>query len=104
MTQETWSSLSIFEQLSNIHGEIKRYIRAKNKVSPYADDYYNKVKSLIEMTTADPKNINRTKEILDEAGELARFRNGEVDADYILRYWSPYTDALTQELTNRDAL
>lgn len=101
MTCETWYKLDIKEQLSNIHGEVKRLIRARNNYrngtakEDHSDSYLEKIKKLIFMTYTDPKNFRRERELLEEENEILRWYNGEVDDDYIMRYWKQYTDAIS---------
>ena len=47
------------------------------------------------MTYTDPKNFRRERELLEEENEILRWYNGEVDDDYIMRYWKQYTDAIS---------
>ena len=101
MTYETWNKLDIKEQLSNIHGEVTRLVRARNNYrsgrsnEDYTDSYIKKIDNLIFMTCIDPKNFRRERELLEEEHEIKRWYDGEVDDDYILRYWKQYTDAIS---------
>lgn len=101
MTQERWCALGIKEQMSNIHGEIVRMIRARNNYisgktgEDRSGDYLEKIHNLICLTYDDPKNIKRERELEDEETELRRWVNGEVDDRYILRYWEQYTKAIS---------
>ena len=101
MTSENWNKLGIKEQLSNVHGEVKRLIRARNNFTSgvskedYTASYVNKIHELIALTCKDPKNIRREKELIEEENEIKRWIAGEVDDDYILRYWQQYTDAIS---------
>ena len=101
MTQEIWYSLDIKEQLSNIHGEVERMIRARNNYKSgrskedHAKSYIEKISHLISMTCSDPKNIKREVELRDEEKEIDRWFAEEVDDNYILRYWEQYTRAIS---------
>ncbi|MBO4903558.1 MAG: hypothetical protein J5518_12285 [Lachnospiraceae bacterium] len=101
MSNETWYSLGIKEQLSNIHGEVVRLIRARNNYrsgkssSDHTETYLNKIHDLIEMTCNDPKNVRRKPELLDEESEIKRWVAEEVDDGYILHYWEQYTNAIS---------
>ena len=101
MSKELWYSLGIKEQLSNIHGEVVRMIRARSNYrmgkssQDYTNDHMKKIHDLIEMTNSDPKNHKRSEELLDEEGELLRWIDGEVDDRYILGYWEQYTNAIS---------
>ncbi len=92
MTNERWFSLTLFEQLSNIAGDIKRFMDSGDD---YSEFYFDKIKSLVNMTLADPKNKGREQELLDEISEIERYKKGEVDRDYIIRYWDQYTRAIS---------
>ncbi len=101
MTSERWNKLDIKEQLSNVDGEVRRMVRARNNYrkgvarEDYTESYLNKIKELIRLTCLDPKNARRKDELLAEENEIGRWLNGEVDDDYILRYWAQYTDAIS---------
>ena len=101
MTAEVWNKLDIKEQLSNIHGEVKRLIRARNNYrngtakEDHTASYIEKIKKLIFLTCTDPKNFRRERELLEEEDEILHWYNGEVDDDYIERYWKQYTDAIS---------
>ena len=101
MTAERWFELNIFEQMSNIAGEIKRFIDSRNSYAngetktDYSGFYYDKALSLIDMTAQDPKNARRLPEFEDDKEELRQLRDGEVSDEYIMDYWNQYTMALT---------
>ncbi len=101
MSSETWYELELKEQMSNIHGEIVRLIRARNNyrtgrsTQDYTGSYINKVRKLISLTCSDPKNEKRKQELVDEETEIDRWLNEEVDDQYILRYWEQYTRAIS---------
>ncbi len=101
MTSERWSVLDIKEQLSNIHGEVKRLVRARNNYvngiskEDFTASYMKKIHDLIIMTCDDPKNSRRKEELIDEENEIHRWLDGEVDDEYILRYWQQYTNAIS---------
>ncbi len=101
MTSEMWNKLGIKEQLSNIHGEVKRLIRARNNYlngiakEDHTASYLDKIDNLIFLTSIDPKNFRRERELIEEEKEIQRWYRGEVDDDYIMRYWKQYTDAIS---------
>ena len=101
MSKELWYSLGIKEQMSNIHGEVVRMVRARNNYlsGKTSEDrsvsYLEKIHDLISMTNSDPKNSKRADELLDEEKELKRWIDNEVDDRYILRYWEQYTNAIS---------
>lgn len=101
MSKEVWYSLGIKEQMSNIHGEVVRMIRARNNCSSgrtsedHTQSYVSKIHDLIVMTCEDPKNTQRERELLDEENEIKRWIDKEVDDQYILRYWEQYTNAIS---------
>ena len=99
-----WNRLSFMEKLSNIDGEVERllddYSRYKSGLShqEHFEEYLERIKNLITLTFDDQKNSELkkfSKEFYDEVEEINRFLNGEVDADYIRRYWKQYTDAIS---------
>ncbi len=104
MNKDTWNSLSFFEQLSNIEGDVERLIRGNEKYENKTWDidngyfYLDRIKQMIKLTFFDPKNISkgyRAIELYDEAEELRKYLEGEYSADYIRSYWCPYTKALS---------
>ncbi len=104
MNREIWNSLTFFEQLSNIDGEVRRLVRAHTDFLENRSDkdhayfYLQKIKMMIEMIAFDPKNASKAYcviEFMDEMDEIRHYLNGERDADYILRYWRQYTDAIS---------
>ena len=101
MTSDRWNKLDIKEQLSNVDGEVRRLVRARNnyKNGTTKEDctmsYVNKIGNLIRLTCEDPKNSKRKDELIAEENEIGRWLNGEVDDDYILRYWAQYTNAIS---------
>ena len=104
MNKATWNSLSFFEQLSNIDGDVERLIRAHEKYTNGITDtdngyyYLDQIRKMIKLTFFDPKNISkayRSMELNDEADELLKFLNRECTADYIRNYWNQYTKAVS---------
>ncbi len=101
MTSERWFELSIFEQMSNIAGEVKRFIDARDNYEKgetskdYSDFYYEKAISLIDLTASDPKNSRRLPELEDDKDELRQLKERMVRPEYIMDYWDQYTMALT---------
>ncbi|MCR5402802.1 MAG: hypothetical protein K6E91_03165 [Butyrivibrio sp.] len=101
MTSDRWNKLDINEQLSNIDGEVRRLVRARNNYrkgvakEDHTLSYMNKIGELIRLTCEDPKNARRKEELIAEENEIGRWLNDEVDDDYILRYWAQYTDAIS---------
>ena len=76
MTDERWFSLTLFEQLSNISGDVKRFIDTREAYSAgrekenYSGFYYDRIVEYVNKTLDDPKNKGREAELLDEVGEL----------------------------------
>ena len=104
MNREIWNSLTFFEQLSNIDGEVRRLVQAHTDFLENRSDkdhayfYLQKIKMMIEMIAFDPKNASKAYcviEFMDEMDEIRLYLNGERDAEYILRYWRQYTDAIS---------
>ncbi|MCR4762962.1 MAG: hypothetical protein K5696_05485 [Lachnospiraceae bacterium] len=98
---ERWYRLSLFEQMSNIDGEIKRFLDARDSFvsgaskEDFSDFYFNKVLELIDRTESDPKNSRRISELEDEKEQLMLLKQGKVSDEYITRYWNSYTIALS---------
>ena len=85
MNKENWESLTFFEQLSNIDGDVERLIRAHNRFKDGQTEtdqgyfYLDNIKKLIRMTFMDPKNAARgycAIELMDEAEELRLYLEG----------------------------
>ena len=103
MTKQLWESLSFFEQLSNIDGDVERLIRAHNRYKEGLSEtdqgyfYLENIKKLIRMTFMDPKNASRgycAIELMDEVEELRAYLEGAYSDQYIRNYWNVYTRAL----------
>ena len=104
MNAAIWNTMTLFEQLSNIDGEVNRLIdtheryvsgKTENDASP---GYIGNIIKLIEMTFDDPKNQDKKiieKELFDETNEIIKYLNGDYPAEYIRRYWNQFTDAIS---------
>lgn len=100
---EYWNELTLLEQLSNIDGEVKRLIRARERFlqGKTKDDHYGThiglITRLVEQTISDPKNREARidKELWDELAEIERYHKNEVSKEYILKYWDVYTRAIS---------
>lgn len=104
MSQELWNKLSLFEQLSNIDGDVQRLVRAHEKYingeSQNDNGYFylNNIIKLVKMTILDEKFAQksyRAVELIDEIEELRKYLSGEYTSDYVLRYWNAYTRAIS---------
>ena len=104
MDARIWNSMSFFEQLSNIDGEVKRLVDDHERYlngsisDDHSMDYVKIIMNLIRMTFSDPKNKDKRvaeKELDDEVGEIIRYLNGDYPPEYITRYWHQYTDAIS---------
>ena len=104
MDAKMWSRFSLFEQLSNIDGEITRLIddherfRRGDIDNDHAIDYLKNIVKLIEYTFDDPKNKDKLvveRELNDEVNEIIKYLNDDYPADYIKRYWNQYTQAIS---------
>lgn len=103
MTQQSWNQLTLFEQLSNVDGDVERLIRAHEKFihketeKDNAFFYLDNIIRLIKMIVLDDKNKDRgylSIELFDEVDEIRRYLRGECTAEYIREYWNSYTNAL----------
>ena len=72
------------------------FIQGKTKSDHY-EEYIDLISRLIQQTIEDPKNKEKKidQELWDELEEINRYHRGEVEADYILRYWDSYTMAIS---------
>ncbi len=104
MNAQIWNTMTLFEQLSNIDGEVKRLVDDHERFvsgklnEDHSLDYIKNIMTLIKMTFFDPKNLDKRiaeKELTDEVGEIIRYLNGEERADIITGYWNQYTDAIS---------
>ena len=102
--EKIWDRLSFMEQLSNIDGEVERLLDDHTRYvfgiseQENSESYLDKINTLLKLTFNDPKNVDLrkySKEFYDEVDEIKRFLSGEVDDDYIRRYWKQYTDAIS---------
>ena len=103
MTQKTWNRLSLFEQLSNVDGDVKRLVETHenyingNSQDDFSQRYLENIIRLLRMTMLDPKNSvkgYRYVELFDEVEEIRRYLSGDVSGEYILNYWNEYTNAI----------
>lgn len=67
-----WSTLSFFEQMSNIGSEVERTIKWRDTNIAYSQSAFERALELLDLTTADTKNRARLK-------ELSRVREALVD-------------------------
>ncbi len=104
MDARIWNTMTLFEQLSNIDGEVNRLIDDHERMlngqisNDYSMDYIKSIISLIELTFKDPKNKHvkmAEKELNDEVGEILKYLNGEYPAEYITGYWNQFTQAIS---------
>lgn len=101
MTDDQWRRRPLMEKLSDIAGEVKRCTDCKLDFDQgissedYSEFYFNKASELIDRTFDNAADSYRKIEFTDELAELRRFLNGEVDQDYIMRYWNQFTEALS---------
>ena len=64
LTQKSWFSKSIFEQMANVGAEIGRTINWRKKDKEYSRLAFERGLELLDLTIADPKNTIRLKELL----------------------------------------
>lgn len=104
MTQKTWNRLSLFEQLSNVDGDVKRLVETHenyingNSQDDFSQRYLENIIRLLRMTMLDPKNSvkgYRYVELFDEVEEIRRYLSGDASGEYILNYWNEYTNAIS---------
>ena len=104
MNSAIWNRMSLFEQLSNIDGEVTRLIDdheryERGEISDdYSADYISNIRHLIDLTFSDPKNYEKrivSRELNDEVDEIIKYLHGEYPAQYVKDYWHQYTDAIS---------
>ena len=78
--------------LSDIAGDVKRCVDSHlNYINGSSNkDYSGFWLSCVEKQCKEEIPSEELPEFMDEIGEIKRFLNDEVDADYILRYWKQY--------------
>lgn len=97
----SWNEMSLFEQLSEVSGDVKRSIDSHekfiNKQTPkdFGYFYYNKAFDLILKLTLGDKEYRR-REFIDEIFELREYISGDttIDPRVIMDYWSQYERAI----------
>ena len=104
MNAAIWNTMSLFEQLSNIDGEVRRlvddherYLKGET-AADHALDYIKNITRLIDLTFSDPKNSDKKVaaiELTSEVNEIIRYLNGDYPKSYILDYWQQYTKAIS---------
>lgn len=98
----SWNEMSLFEQLSEVSGDVKRSIDSREKYlkkqtpSDFSYFYYNKAFELVLKLTLGDKEYRR-REFIDEIFELREYINGDLDIDpqIIINYWSQYEKAVS---------
>ena len=69
-----WYQLSLVTQLANIGSKVERAIKWKNlRNDAYFQHAFERMLELIDLTTADPKNQTRLKEVLRAREMLVDF-------------------------------
>ena len=88
---ETWSSYSIHEQMSNIGAEVGRSInwKKKNNLKMSKNAFYRALE-LIDYTVSDSKNTNRLSEILRMREILVDYFIGENSYHSSEDSWTKY--------------
>ena len=104
MDARIWNTMTLFEQLSNIDGEVKRLVDDHERYlegsidNDHSMDYIKNIVNLIKLTFQDPKNQDKRvveRELDDEINEIIRYLNGDYPPEYITGYWHQYTDAIS---------
>lgn len=104
MTQAIWNKLTLFEQMSNIDGDVERMIRSHEKFLSGESDkdygwfYFENIRKLVKMIILDDKNRNRAYiavELFDEVELLREYMSGNYPAESIRSYWQEYTKAIS---------
>lgn len=85
LSEKSWFSQSIFNQMANIGSEVFRFLKWRKKSKKDSQLAFERALELFDLTMADPKNKVRLKEI-------ARTREVLVDFDYTNIYSSTEDD------------
>ena len=104
MKQSIWDSLSLYEQISNIDGDVERLIRSHEAYLNHenekdnSDYYIEHIETMIKMIAMDKKCKDKAYivvELYDELNEIREYIKGNRDSEYIRRYWNAYTYAIS---------
>ena len=67
-----WRTLSFLEQMANIGSEVSRCFAWQRKGKPdYSTRAFHRALELLDLTVADPRNVNRLRELLRVREALA---------------------------------
>jgi len=87
MNSQLWNEMPLIEQMSNIYGEIERFVREKSTTS------YNLANKLLDFTINDSKHNLHIEEFIYAKIELEEYAN-ETNSDFkksremsLLSYW-----------------
>jgi len=95
----SWEEMTLFEQLSEVAGDIKRCVDSKEKYlkheSPkdFSFFYYDKAYNLVLKLKLDDKEYRR-REFLDELFEVREYISQERNKGPILDYWMQFDKAV----------
>ena len=95
----SWDEMTLFEQLSEVAGDIKRCVDSKEKYlnheSPkdFSFFYYDKAYKLVLKLRLDDKEYRR-REFLDELFEVKEYISQERNKTPILNYWMQFDKAV----------
>jgi hypothetical protein len=91
ISQERWSSFSLFEQMANIGSEVERAIKWKEKNNPeYSQLSFYRSLELVDLTINDRKHSVHLKEITRLRECLVDFFAGENNYCSSNNNWSKY--------------
>lgn len=86
-----WFSLSMSEQLANIGSEINRTINWREKDNlEYSKNAFERALELLDLTTADKKNIKRLKELTRLREVLVDYFFGDNEYQSSDQLWQKY--------------
>lgn len=95
----SWEEMTLFEQLSEVAGDIKRCVDSKEKYlnheSPkdFSFFYYDKAFNLVLKLRLDDKEYRR-REFLDELFEVKEYISQNRNKAPILNYWMQFDKAV----------
>lgn len=108
MTNERWFSMCISEQILNIGGEVSRAVswerkgreaateESRSECMKKSENFLLKAISWINLSKADPKNVNRIRELEDVEMELLDYFGENTfsnDSETIMDYWNSFNSA-----------
>lgn len=98
MDSERWNRMCVSEQILNIGGEVQRAVdrKARNE-NESAGKYLEKALEWLALSKADPKNVNRIREldlVEEELNDYFHENRYQNDRFSIMTYWDSFLTAI----------